>query len=131
MDVLSTVRYPPAMAAPDPESYLPLSTDTLLILLAIGPEPRHGYGIIRDVEARTDGATLLQTGALYRLLRRLLRDGLIEECEAPAGEGDDPRRRFYRPTRLGRQVVDAEVARMARLVRAAKLTNAGKRPRLA
>lgn len=119
------------MAAPDPDSFLPLSTDALLILLAIGPQPLHGYGIIRDVEARTDGATVLQTGALYRMLRRLLRDGLIEECDAPAGEGNDPRRRFYRPTRLGRDVVDAEVARMSRLVRAAKLTNAGKRPRLA
>lgn len=119
------------MASPDPDAFLPLPTDALLILLAIDPEPRHGYGIIRDVEARTDGATVLQTGALYRQLRRLLSDGLIEECAAPAGEGDDPRRRFYRPTRLGRQVVEAEVARMARLVRAAKLTSAGKRPRLA
>jgi DNA-binding PadR family transcriptional regulator len=113
------------------ESFLPLATDTLLILLALAATPLHGYGIIRDVEARSDGETLLQTGALYRTLRRLLRDALIEECEAPAGEGDDPRRRFYRPTRLGRAVVEAEVARMARLVRAARLTEAGKRPRLA
>jgi DNA-binding PadR family transcriptional regulator len=116
--------------APTPESFLPLSTDALLILLALAPHPLHGYGVIRDVEARSGGATVLQTGALYRMLRRLLRDALIEECAAPAGEGGDPRRRFYRPTKLGWVVLDAEVARMARLVRAARLTESGKRPRL-
>jgi PadR family transcriptional regulator PadR len=113
-----------------PDSFLPLSTDALLILLALAARPLHGYGVIRDVEARSDGATVLQTGALYRMLRRLLRDALIEECDPPAGEGADPRRRFYRPTKLGRAVLDAEVARMARLVRAARLTESGKRPRL-
>jgi DNA-binding PadR family transcriptional regulator len=115
---------------PRPESFLPLSADALLILLALAGRPLHGYGIIRDVEARSAGESLLQTGALYRLLRRFLRDALIEECGAPTGEGGDPRRRFYRPTKLGRAVLEAEVARMARLVRAARLTESGKRPRL-
>ncbi len=118
---------------PDPwraEAYLPLSTDALLILLALSSRSLHGYGIIRDVEARSEGATILQTGALYRMLRRLLRDELIEPCDPPDGEGADPRRRFYRPTRRGRIVLDAEVDRMSRLVRAARLTEAGKRPRL-
>ena len=116
---------------PPPEFFLPLSTDALLILLVLASRPLHGYGVIRDVEARSGGATVLQTGALYRMLRRLLRDALIEECNAPAGESGDLRRRFYRPTVLGRAVLDAEVARMARLVRAARLTESGKRPRLA
>lgn len=113
-----------------PEAFLPLATDALVILLALASRPLHGYGIIRDVEERSEGQTILQTGALYRMLRRLLRDDLIESCDAPAGEGDDPRRRFYRLTRRGRLVLDAEVERMARLVRAARLTDAGKRPRL-
>jgi DNA-binding PadR family transcriptional regulator len=113
-----------------PESFLPLSGDALLILLALAGRPLHGYGVIRDVEARSDGATVLQTGALYRMLRRLLRDALIEECDAPVGEGADSRRRFYRLTKLGREVLDAEIARMARLVRAARLAESGKRPRL-
>jgi DNA-binding PadR family transcriptional regulator len=65
------------------------------------------------------------------MLRRLLRDALIEEGSAPADLDDhDPRRRYYRPTKLGRQVLDAEVARMSRLVRAARLIDAGKRPKL-
>jgi DNA-binding PadR family transcriptional regulator len=113
-----------------PDGFLPLATDTLLILLVLAARPLHGYGIIRDVETRSDGETILQTGALYRTLRRLLRDDLIEECAAPVGEGDDTRRRFYRPTRRGKAVLDAEVERMARLVRAARLIEAGKRPRL-
>jgi DNA-binding PadR family transcriptional regulator len=107
-----------------------MPTDALLVLLALASRPQHGYGIIRDVEERSDGQTVLQTGALYRTLRRLMRDQLIEPCEAPAGEGGDPRRRFYRLTRAGRQEMDAEIARMARLVRAARLTESGKRPKL-
>lgn len=107
-----------------------MPTDALLVLLALASRPQHGYGIIRDVEERSDGQTVLQTGALYRTLRRLMRDQFIEPCDAPAGEGGDPRRRFYRITRAGRQEMDAEIARMARLVRAARLTDAGKRPKL-
>jgi DNA-binding PadR family transcriptional regulator len=49
-----------------PDSFLPLKNDALLIMLAVANEPQHGYGIIRDVEARSDGEIVLQTGALYR-----------------------------------------------------------------
>jgi DNA-binding PadR family transcriptional regulator len=116
---------------PDPADYLPLAADALLILLALAARPLHGYGIIRDVEARSDGQVVLQTGALYRTLRRLLHDGLIEECDRPAdAESSDERRRYYQPTALGRKVMDAEVERMSRLVRAARLTMHGKKARL-
>jgi len=117
---------------PRPDSFLPLNTDTLMILLAVANEPRHGYGIIRDVEQRSDGAILLQTGALYRNLKRLRLDGLVAEVDAPADEtSDDQRRRYYEITKLGAAVLDAEVERMATLVRAAKLVAAGRKPRLA
>jgi DNA-binding PadR family transcriptional regulator len=116
---------------PDPADYLPLAPDALFILLALAAEPRHGYGIIRDVDARSDGQVVLQTGALYRMLRRLLHDAFIDECARPAGaESDDERRRYYALTPFGRAVLDAEVARMSKLVRAARLTAVGKRPRL-
>ena len=115
----------------DPADYLPLSSDTLLILLALASQPLHGYGIIRDVEARSDGHVRLQTGALYRTLRRLLQEKLIEECARPAGaDSDDERRRYYQPTPLGRNVMQAEIDRMSRLVRAARLTAQGRKARL-
>src|ERR1041385_8230270 len=65
-----------------PAAFLPLAEDAVLILLALASRPLHGYGIIRDIEERSSGESVLQTGALYRMLRRLLRDALIEECAA-------------------------------------------------
>jgi DNA-binding PadR family transcriptional regulator len=115
-----------------PDRFLPLKNDALLIMLAVANEPRHGYGIIRDVEARSDGEIVLQTGALYRWIKRLLAEGLIAETAGPSDdESLDARRRHYRLTSLGETVVAAEVERMAKLVRAARLTFAGKKPRLA
>jgi DNA-binding PadR family transcriptional regulator len=120
------------MTRPDPESFLPLKPDTVLVLLALASRPLHGYGIIREVDERSSGSVNLQTGALYRLLRTLLNDGLVHECDRPRdAEGDDERRRYYALTALGDAVLAAEVERMARLVRAARLVAQGKRPQLA
>jgi DNA-binding PadR family transcriptional regulator len=117
---------------PRAESFLPLKSNVLLVLLALASRPLHGYGIILDVEERTGGDVQLQTGALYRTLRRLLSDGLIQECPRPStAAGDDERRRYYRLTGLGQAVMTAELERMARLVRAARGAVAGRRPRLA
>lgn len=114
------------------QEFLPLKADVLLVLLSLASQPLHGYGIIRDVDERSNGQVLLQTGALYRMLRGLLNDGLIVECEQPDdAPNDDERRRYYTLTRLGETVTDAEVERMARLVRAARMIADGKRPRLA
>jgi len=114
-----------------PDSFPPLKHDALLIMLAVANEPQHGYGIIRDVEARSDGEIVLQTGALYRWIKRLLADDLIAETEPAQAESTDERRRYYVLTALGHAVMNAEVERMAKLVRAARLTVAGKKPRLA
>ncbi|HSC27104.1 MAG TPA: helix-turn-helix transcriptional regulator [Vicinamibacterales bacterium] len=115
----------------DPSGFLPLKTDELLILLVLAARPLHGYGIMRDVETRSDGQVVLQTGALYRTLRGLVDLGLIEACARPAdADSLDNRRRYYHPTTLGRAVLEAEVGRMSALVRAARLTAGGKRPRL-
>jgi DNA-binding PadR family transcriptional regulator len=115
-----------------PESFLPLKNDVLHICLAIALRPLHGYAIMRDVEQRSSGTVVLQAGAFYRTLRSLLNDNLIVECPAPADEVvEDVRRRYYRLTPLGARVLDAEVARLAQLVRTARSITAGKRPRLA
>lgn len=116
----------------DTAAFLPLKTDVLMILLAVADRPCHGYAIIKEVERRSSGTVRLQTGALYRDLKRLLADDLIDECPAPADERDeDERRRYYRATKLGRAVIAAEVARMEALVRAARSASASSRPRLA
>jgi DNA-binding PadR family transcriptional regulator len=116
-----------------PASLLPLAHDVLLILLALAAEPRHGYGIIRDVDERSNGTIALQTGALYRALKRLLADGLIEASAPPHGTpaDSDSRRRYYCITAFGARVLAAEVDRMAVLVRAAHAIEAGRRPRFA
>lgn len=88
--------------------HLPLKSDVLMILLALGDGERHGYAIIRDAAERSEGTVRLQTGALYRTLRRLLDDALVEESEErPAPERDDERRRYYRLTPLGASVLAA------------------------
>jgi DNA-binding PadR family transcriptional regulator len=117
---------------PHPESFLPLNTDALMILLAVANEPRHGYGIIRDVEDRSNGSIVLQTGALYRTLKRLRTDGLLAEVDGSPHDGPaDTRRRYYKMTALGATVLEAEVKRMSTLVKAAKGVAAGRKPRLA
>jgi DNA-binding PadR family transcriptional regulator len=93
----------------------------MLILLAIGPEERHGYAIMQEVGRITEGATRLGPGGVYTTIRRLLDDGLIEESdERPDPEMDDQRRRYYKLTGLGRAVVAAEARRLQTLVSAAK-----------
>jgi DNA-binding PadR family transcriptional regulator len=98
-----------------------VSHTAMLIMLAIGPEERHGYAIMSEVARITDGATKLGPGAVYTTIRRLLDDGLIEEVdERPDPEMDDQRRRYYRLTGTGKAVVGAEARRLESLVQAAK-----------
>lgn len=103
----------------DPTDLLPLSEAVFQILLALGGAPLHGYGIMREVEARTDGRVSLGPGTLYGAVKRLRARGLLEEvAEAPAGE--DPRRRYYRLTSFGRRVAVLEANRLQRLVATAR-----------
>ena|SRR6266542_5754964 len=100
-----------------PEKLLPLPLATFHILLAVADEDRHGYGIIRDIELRTEGKLRLSPGTLYRSLQRMVEQGLIVETdERPAPEFDDERRRYYRITPFGRRVARAEAERLASLV---------------
>ena len=89
------------------------------ILLALSGEDLHGLGIAQSVEESTAGDVKLGPGTLYRSLKEMARDGLIEEARAPAGE-DDPRRRFYRISDAGRAAVASEAGRMERLVEVAR-----------
>ena len=91
------------------------------ILIAVADRERHGYAIMQDVAARTDGKLRIGPGTLYGSIKRLLHDGLIEELdERPDPDKDDVRRRYYRITPLGRRVAIEETARLAKLVRQAR-----------
>ena len=96
----------------DPRRFLPLSAQQFHILLALADEPLHGYGIIQAVRERTGGEVRLGTGTLYTALARLVSLTLV----ADTGK-DDPRRRYYRLTPLGRKVLQAETTRLETLVR--------------
>src|SRR5690242_16322269 len=103
---------------PTVESFLPLKTNWFHILLSLAAGEQHGYGIMQEVAERTRGKLRLWPATLYGSLKRLIDAGLIEESdERPAPELDDARRRYYRTTRLGKRVLDAETARLEELVR--------------
>ena len=91
------------------------------ILIALGDTERHGYAIMRSVEAATGGTVRLGPGTLYTTLARLEADGLIEESQArPDPAVDDQRRRYWRLTPAGREVAVDEVRRLAEIVEHAR-----------
>lgn len=102
-----------------PPDALPLRRPVFHILLALSRADLHGLGIAEEVERSTDGAVELGPGTLYRSLKEMAREGLIDEVPAPA-DGADPRRKYYRVTDEGRRLVGAEAARLASLVRLAR-----------
>ncbi len=104
-----------------PEDLLPLTPPVFHILLALSDGERHGYAIMRQVAADTDGRLQLGPGTLYGCLKRMLAAKLIEESdERPDPELDDERRRYYRITNFGERTVRAEAQRLAASVTAAR-----------
>src|SRR6187549_3859266 len=105
----------------DADALLPLPPATFHILMSLAEEERHGYAIIQDVEARTEGELRLSPGTLYRSIQRMLEQGLIVESRRrPAPDLDDERRRYYRMTPFGEAVARAELRRIEGLVRIAR-----------
>jgi DNA-binding PadR family transcriptional regulator len=91
------------------------------MLIALADQDRHGYAIMQDVAARTDGQMKLSPGTLYGSIKRMLEEGLIVEIdERPEPDLDDERRRYYRITPFGRQVAKAEADRLTTLLRQAR-----------
>ncbi len=111
------------MAKPktDPKSLLPLTPAVFHVLLALAGGERHGYAIMQEVAASTEGQIKMGPGTLYGTVKRLLEAQLIEESdERPDPHLDDERRRYYRLTGVGEQVVRAEARRYADLVALAR-----------
>ena len=91
------------------ESYLPLTPALFHVLLALADGEKHGYVISKEIARRTNNEVKLSTGTLYGIIKRLLDDSMIEEsAERPDFSLDDQRRRYYRLTKLGKAVAEAE-----------------------
>lgn len=106
-----------------------LPTSHFHILLALADEDRHGYSIMKETEALTQGEVKLGPGALYTALGKLADQGLIEEIdERPAPDLDDARRRYYRITDAGRAALGAELQRFHQVVEHARRADLGWSP---
>lgn len=99
---------------------LPLSPRDFLILLVLADGPLHGWGILKAVEARVGDEVSLDPANLYRSIKRLRRDGIVEEASKAGPGGATEQRRDFGLTEFGRAVLRAEAARLARLTAVAR-----------
>lgn len=102
----------PSSTLPHP-GYPPLSAPVLAILLALSSGELHGYAVMKQAALPPCGAVTMGPGTLYGSLDRMLRDRLVEET----GHTDDVRRRYYRITATGEEVLAQELSRLAAALR--------------
>ncbi len=99
------------------ELYGPIRPAIFRILLALGDSEMHGYAIMRSLSEKSGGRDRLLPGTLYGYIARMVKDGMIEEIDAPKGEASGgPQRRYYRRSELGRDVARAESERLHALL---------------
>lgn len=110
-----------------PEALLPLTPAVFHILLALADGEKHGYAIMREIRAHTEGTMRMGPGTLYGSIQRMLKDGLVIEAderaqsvEPNAAARSEERRRYYRLTGFGQRVMQAEANRLEQLVRVAR-----------
>jgi DNA-binding PadR family transcriptional regulator len=99
-----------------PSDFIPLTPLTFHILAALARGKNHGYGLMKEIRERTDGALDPATGTVYLALQRLEDDGLILDAARERRKRGDTRRRYYRLSPLGLRVAKAEAERLAGLV---------------
>jgi DNA-binding PadR family transcriptional regulator len=112
----------------DLKDFLPLSSATFYILLALSDEDRHGYGIMQEVARQSESRYKLGPGTFYDNLEKLIEHGIVKEVPRKSAN-DDPRRRYYRMTGFGRNLFLAEVSRLDSVVREAKVRLRGAKPK--
>ena len=108
-------------AESDPANALPLKPQWFHILLALSHEAQHGSGIVRSVLEQTDGKLRLWPATLYGSLDELTKLGWIEELIGPSHRpaGESEKKRFFRITPIGKQVLSAEADRLKSLAETA------------
>ena len=99
----------------------PLTPAVLHILLALSTEERHGYGIMKEVDADSQGKVKMGPGTLYGSIGRMIEAGLIRESDKKVDpEMDDERRVYYRITGIGQKTLAAELERYREVVAVAR-----------
>jgi DNA-binding PadR family transcriptional regulator len=101
----------------EPHDYLPLTETSFFILLSLAASPKHGYAIIKEVEALSEGRVVLAAGTLYSALRRMLEDGWIERQDDGSTNDESRERKLYSLSDLGRRIFELETKRLHSLVR--------------
>ena len=105
----------------NPQDFTPLRPVEFEFLLVLSGGESHGYGIIKEAEERSGGAGRIETGTLYRALRRLTSIGLVRPTDRrPTPESGDERRRYFAITPFGKEVAAAEARRLSAQVDAAR-----------
>ncbi len=95
----------------------PLTPAVFHILLALSSGERHGYGIMKQVEADSQEKVTMGPGTLYGSLKRMLDAGLVRESDKRVDpEMDDERRIYYQITGAGAEALAAELERYKRIV---------------
>ena len=98
----------------DAEILSPLTETSFYILISL-MQPLHGYGILKKIEEMTGGRIIMGAGTLYGAIKNLLAGGLIVEVQS-----DSERRRNYRITEFGKELVIKEMLRYEELIRNAR-----------
>ena len=99
----------------------PLTPAVLHILLALSTRERHGYGIMKHVEADSHGNVKMGPGTLYGSIGRMMEAGLVRESDKRVDpEMDDERRIYYELTGVGRAALAAELKRYRGVVAVAE-----------
>lgn len=93
--------------------YVPMTESGFYILFCL-QQPQHGYGISQRVKQMTGGELVISAGTMYGTLSKMEKDGLI------AFEREEEKRKLYRITELGREILDMEVNRIERLYKNSK-----------
>lgn len=107
--------------APRTTAQAPLTPAVLHILLALSTGERHGYGIMKQAEADSQGKVTMGPGTLYGSIKRMMEAGLIRECDKRVDpEMDDERRIYYKLTGAGRAALAAELMRYRGVVEVAE-----------
>lgn len=104
--------------------YRPLSALEFHVLLVLGEGALYGYAIMKAVEEESGGRIAPEIGSLYRVLSRLMTEGLLQETDAPRGAPETHpgrERKYYRLTARGRAVARAEATRLREVLELARL----------